>query len=163
MIERTFVMIKPDGVQRQLVGEVIKRLENVGLKLIAMKMLWVDKDLAAKHYTEDIAIRRGDRVRSNAINYIVEGPVVAMAWEGIHAIEIVRKIVGTTESKSAAPGTIRGDYTHMSFSYADAKNVSIKNIIHASADAKDAAYEIPLWFFEKELHTYKTVHETHVY
>ena len=162
-MERTFVMIKPDGVQRQLAGEVIKRFENVGLKLIGMKMLWVNKDFAAKHYTEDIAIRRGERVRSDAINYITEGPVIAMVWEGIHTIDVVRKIVGTTESKSAAPGTIRGDYTHMSFSYADAKKASIKNIIHASGDAKDAAYEISLWFTEKELHSYKTVHEVHVY
>ena len=162
-MERTFVMIKPDGVQRQLAGEVIKRFENVGLKLIGMKMLWVNKDFAAKHYTEDIAIRRGERVRSDAINYITEGPVIAMVWEGIHAVDIVRKIVGTTESKSAAPGTIRGDYTHMSFSYADEKKTSIKNVIHASGDVKDAAYEIPLWFTEKELHSYKTVHEAHVY
>jgi len=163
MIERTFVMVKPDGVQRQLVGEIIKRFENAGLKLIGMKMVWVDKDFASKHYTEDITIRRGQRVRSDAIRFIIGGPVIAMVWEGIHAIDVVRKLVGTTESKSAAPGTIRGDYTHMSFPYADERKVPIKNVIHASADAKDAEYEIALWFIKEELFTYKTVHDVHLY
>jgi len=162
MIERTFVMIKPDGVQRQLVGEVIRRFENVGLKLVGMKMLWIDKDFASKHYTEDIAIRRGERVRNDMIQYATAGPVVAMVWEGIQAIEVVRKLVGGTEPKSAAPGTIRGDFTHMSFGYADVKQIAAKNVIHASGDAKDAAYEVRLWFSEEELFKYKTVHEGHV-
>lgn len=163
MMERTFVMIKPDGVQRQLVGEIIKRFENVGLKLIAMKMLSIDEDFAKKHYTEDIAIRRGEHVRNGLVTYVVQGPVIAMVWEGIHAIEVVRKIVGPTESKIAAPGTIRGDFTHMSFSYADEKKISLRNVIHASGDAKDSAYEISLWFTAKEIANYKTVHELYVY
>ncbi|MDP3728682.1 MAG: nucleoside-diphosphate kinase [bacterium] len=159
MIERTFVMIKPDGVKRSLIGEVIKRFENVGLKLIGMKMLWIDKDFASKHYTEDISIRRGERVRNDMISYAVEGPVIAMVWEGVQAIEVVRKLVGGTEPKLALPGTIRGDFTHVSFAYADNKRIAVRNVIHASGDAKDAAYEIQLWFSEEDLFKYKTVHE----
>jgi nucleoside-diphosphate kinase len=162
MIERTFVAIKPDGVQRGLVGEVLRRFENAGLKIVGMKMQWIDKDFARKHYTEDIAKRRGAHVREMLIDYITEGPIIAIVLEGVHAIEVVRKIVGPTEPKTAMPGTIRGDYTHVSFSYADEKKKSIKNIIHASGNAEDAKYEIPLWFTDKELHTYKTVHDIHV-
>ncbi|MBN1544523.1 nucleoside-diphosphate kinase [Candidatus Woesearchaeota archaeon] len=162
MIERTFVAIKPDGVQRGLVGEIIKRLENVGLKIIGMKMMWIDKEFAKKHYTEDIAKRRGEHVREMLLDYITEGPIIVMAWEGIHAIDVVRKLVGPTEPKSALPGTIRGDFTHVSFTHADAQKKSIKNVIHASGDGKDAKYELNLWFSPLELHTYRTVHEAHV-
>jgi nucleoside-diphosphate kinase len=162
MIERTFVAIKPDGVQRGLVGEVIKRFENAGLKIIGMKMQWIDKEFARKHYTEDIAKRRGEHVREMLLDYITEGPIVVMAIEGIHAIEVVRKIVGPTEPKAAAPGTIRGDFTHMSFAYADTNKISVKNVIHASGDRKDADYEVALWFSAKELHSYKTVHDVHI-
>lgn len=163
MIERTFVMIKPDGVQRSLVGEVIKRFESSGLKLIAMKMIWVDKDFAKKHYTEDIAQRRGEHVRNALVEYVAQGPVVVMIWEGVAAIEVVRKIVGGTEPKSALPGTIRGDYTHVSYGYADEKKIAVKNIIHASGDKKDAEYETGLWFSQEEIFTYKTVHDAHLY
>ncbi|MFC1742090.1 nucleoside-diphosphate kinase [Nanoarchaeota archaeon] len=162
MIEKTFVAVKPDGVQRGIIGEVIKRFENSGLKIIGMKMVWIDKEFAKKHYTEDIAKRRGEKVRELLLDYITEGPIVVMALEGVHAIEVVRKIVGPTEPKSAAPGTIRGDYTHVSFSYADDKEISVKNVIHASGDAKDAEYEVNLWFTPTELHTYKTVHDKHI-
>jgi len=162
MIERTFVAIKPDGVQRGLVGEVIKRFENAGLKIIGMKMVWIDKEFAKKHYTEDISKRRGEKVRELLLDYIIEGPIIAMVIEGIHAIEVVRKIVGPTEPKTAPPGTIRGDFTHMSFSHADAKQISVKNVIHASGNADDAKYEVSLWFTAKELHSYKTVHDLHI-
>ncbi|MBI5798101.1 nucleoside-diphosphate kinase [Candidatus Woesearchaeota archaeon] len=163
MIERTFVMIKPDGVKRALIGEVIRRFENSGLKLIGMKMLHVDKDFAKKHYTEDITVRRGEAVRNMLLDYVVEGPVVAMVWEGVVAIEVVRKIVGGTEPRTAVPGTIRGDYTHVSYAYADAKKLPVKNIIHASGDAKDAAHEVALWFSAKELFSYTNVHDVHLY
>jgi len=92
----------------------------------------------------------------------VEGPVVALCIEGINAIENVRKMVGSTEPKAALPGTIRGDFSHVSFAYADTKSQAIKNLIHASADAKDAAVEVKLWFTARELHTYKSVHDIHV-
>jgi len=162
VIERTFVAIKPDGVARGLVGEVIKRFENVGLKIVAMKMQWIDKEFARKHYTEDIAKRRGEHVREMLLDYITEGPIIAMVLEGIHAVELVRKIVGSTEPKASPPGTIRGDFTHMSYDYADSHKKSIKNIIHASGNIDDAKYEVDLWFKKEELHSYKTVHDVHV-
>lgn len=159
MIQRTLVLIKPDGVRRGLVGEVISRFENIGLKLIGLKMQSVDEDFAKKHYTDDISIRRGEQVRKNLIKYVQEGPVVAMVLEGIEAIETVRKIVGDTEPKKALPGTIRGDYCHVSYGYADKKEMAIKNIIHASGNQKDADYEVKLWFSDSELHDYKLNHE----
>ena len=94
MIERTLVLIKPDGVKRSLIGECISRFERRGLKIVGMKMKRADKEFAMKHYTEDITKRRGEKVRNNLINFIISGPVVAMVVEGVHAVEAVRKIVG---------------------------------------------------------------------
>jgi len=158
-MERTLVLIKPEGVQRHLVGKIITRFEDAGLKIIGMKQVWVDKEFAKKHYTEDIVERRGEKVREMLLEYIIEGPVVAMCLEGVNAIENVRKIVGGTEPRTSPPGTIRGDFAHISFSYADKKNLPIKNLIHASSDEKDAKSEIKLWFNEKELHQYKTIQD----
>ncbi|MDP4012878.1 MAG: nucleoside-diphosphate kinase [Candidatus Nanoarchaeia archaeon] len=162
MIERTLVLIKPDGVQRSLVGEIISRFERIGLKILGMKFIHVTKDFAEKHYTEDIAKRRGENVRNWLLEFITEGPVVALCLEGVEAIEIVRKMVGGTEPKSAAPGTIRGDYSHVSYSYADKNNIPIRNLIHASGDKKDAEKEVPLWFSEAELFEYEVSHEKHI-
>ena len=162
MIERTLVLIKPDGVQRCLVGKILQRFENAGLKIIGMKMQWVDKEFAKRHYTEDISKRRGEKVRNLLLGFITEGPVIAFVLEGINAIENVRKIVGSTEPKSAQPGTIRGDFCHVSYSYADGKEIAVKNIIHASSDKDDAENEIKLWFEDKELNSYKTVHDIHI-
>lgn len=163
MMERTLVLIKPDGVQRSLTGEIISRFERVGFKIIGMKMVWIDKKFAEKHYTEDITKRRGEKVRNDLLKYIVEGPVIAIVLEGINVIENVRKLVGGTEPKSAPPGTIRGDYAHVSYAYADNKGIAIKNLIHASGDKKDAEYELKLWFSDKELHSYKNVHDVHIF
>ncbi|MCK5025959.1 MAG: nucleoside-diphosphate kinase [Nanoarchaeota archaeon] len=162
MIEKTLVLIKPDGVQRCLVGKIIQRFEDSGLKIIGMKMQWIDKEFAKQHYTQDVAERRGEKVREVLLDFITEGPVVAMCIEGIKAIENVRKITGTTEPKAAAPGTIRGDFAHVSFSYADNKEIAVKNIIHASADQGDAETEIKLWFKPEEMHSFKTVHDTFI-
>ncbi|HJX05797.1 MAG TPA: nucleoside-diphosphate kinase [Candidatus Nanoarchaeia archaeon] len=162
LIERTLVLIKPDGVQRGLIGRIITRFEDVGLKIIGMKMVWADKDFAHKHYTEDLAKRRGEHVRKYMTDFIMLGPVIAMAIEGVDAIENVRKMVGSTEPKAALPGTIRGDFTHVSYSHCDEKKQGVRNVIHASADKKDAEYEVKLWFKPEELHTYKTVHDVHV-
>lgn len=158
-IEKTLVLIKPEGIQRGLIGKIISRFEDAGLKIIAMKQVWVDKEFAKKHYTEDIAKRRGEKVRKALLDYIVEGPVIAIVLEGVNAIENTRKIVGGTEPKSAPPGTIRGDFAHVSFAYADKKNIAIKNLIHASSDKKDAKREIALWFSDSELHNYKTIQD----
>ena len=155
-------MIKPDGVQRQLTGDVIKRFELAGLKLIGLKMKWVDKDFALQHYTEDISKRRGEHVRNYLVEFLQEGPVVAMVFEGVNAIENVRKIVGATEPRAAQPGTIRGDFAHVSFGYADKVQQAVRNIIHASGNKAEAKEEVKLWFKKDELHTYETVHEKHI-
>ena len=161
-IEQTLVLVKPDGLQRGLVGEIIKRFEQRGLKIVALKLTKVDKDFSQKHYTEDIAKRRGKKVRERLVEYIKSEPVVAMIVEGVDAVENVRKLCGETESKSAIPGTIRGDYSHVSFGHADEKGIAVKNLVHASANQEEAKYEIALWFSVDEIHSYKRSDEDHV-
>ena len=161
MIERTLVLVKPDGVERGLVGEIIKRFEQRGLKVVALKMSKIDKKFAQQHYTEDITKRRGQHVREHLLEFLTEGPVVAMVIEGVNAIENVRKIVGDTEPKAALPGTIRGDFAHVSYHHADTKKTAIRNLVHASSGA-DAPQEIALWFKKEEIYTYPTVHDKHI-
>lgn len=163
MIEQTLVLVKPDGVSRGLIGEVIKRFEQRGLKIVGLKLLKTDLDQAKKHYTDDISKRRGEKVRSMLLEFITEGPIVAMVVEGVNAIENVRKIVGPTESKSAQPGTIRGDFSHVSFDYADKKEMPVRNIIHASGNEEDAKIEVPLWFSIDEIHSYKRSGDEHLF
>ena len=151
MIQRTLILIKPDGVRRGLTGEILSRFEKVGIKIIGMKMVWVDRDFSKKHYAEHV--EKG--FYPGLENMIVEGPVIAAVLEGVEVVEVVRKMCGGTEPKGAAPGTIRGDYAHHSYGLADAKGMAVKNVIHASGDLKDAKKEVPLWFEESELHTYK--------
>jgi len=157
MIERTFVMVKTDGVQRGIVGDIISRLEKTGLKLIGLKMKWVDEDFAKEHYAE----HKEKDFFAPLVNFLKEGPVVAMVFEGVESVELVRKIVGGTEPKTALPGTIRGDYAHVSYGHADKKKIAIKNLIHASANKEDAEKEVLLWFAVDELYQYKNLHETH--
>ena len=159
LIERTLVLLKPDAVQRGLIGNIVTRFENAGLKIVGMKQVWVDEEFSKKHYHEHV-----DKPFYKGLEkFITSGPVVAMVLEGVLAIEVVRKIVGSTEPKKALPGTIRGDFAHHSYEYADKKGIAIKNLIHASDGKETAKKEIALWFKEKELHTYKTVHEMHVF
>ena len=157
MIEQTLVLIKPDGVERGIIGEIISRFEKVGLKIAGMKLVWVDKEFAKQHYAEHV----DKPFYSGLESMITMGPVVAMALEGIDAISLVRKMVGETEPKSAPPGTIRGDFAHHSYHYTDKKGISIKNLIHASGNQEDADAEIKLWFEENEIHSYDTVHQIH--
>ena len=128
-----------------------------------MKLVQIDKEFAKKHYTDDVAKRRGEDVRKWLLDYITEGPVVAMVIEGINTVELVRKIAGTTEPKAALPGTIRGDFAHISIAYADKKKKPIKNLVHASGSKKEAEYEIGLWFSEGELFDYKTNHHDDIF
>ena len=160
-VNKTLVLIKPDGIKRGLMGRVISRFEDAGMKIVGMKMRNVAEEHALKHYTEDISIRRGEKVRTMLIDFLKTGPVLAFVVEGVNAIENVRKIVGTTEPKSAAPGTIRGDFAHVSFSHADEKGKVVENLIHASSDEADAEREVWLWFNEDELADYKLAHESH--
>jgi len=135
------------------------RFEDAGLKIIGMKMMWADEEFAKKHYREDIAEKHGERVRNGLVTYLKEGPVIAMVLEGVEAIAVTRKIVGTTYPSESPAGTIRGDFAHISKDYANANKIMVKNLIHASGNKKDADIEIPIWFKDKELHSYKTVHD----
>lgn len=163
VLQQTLVLVKPDGVARGLTGEVLKRFEQRGLKIVALKLVRIDMDHAKQHYTEDITERHGEKIRNQLLDYITDGPVTAIIIEGVDAIENVRKIVGATESKSALPGTIRGDFTHVSYSHADKKEIPVRNVIHASADEKDAKNETALWFSIDELCDYRRTDEDHVF
>lgn len=160
-IERTLILFKPDAVQRGLVGEILTRFERVGLKIIGTKMIAPDKDHYYKHYEEigQMVTRRGEDKFNITLDMMLEGPVIAMVFEGVEAVELVRKLVGTTEPKSALPGTIRGDYSHMSFGYGDVKNKGIPNLIHASGDPEEAKKEISHWFSQDELYDYGVLNE----
>lgn len=160
-VERTLVVFKPDSVQRGIVGEILQRFERVGLKIIGTKMVAPGKDHYYAHY-EDIgklATRRGEETLKITLDMMMDGPVIAMVLEGVEAVAVVRKIVGPTEPKSADMGTIRGDYSHISFGYADSCQKGVPNLIHASGNSQEAAQEIAHWFREDELVVYKKLDE----
>jgi nucleoside-diphosphate kinase len=150
-LERSLILLKPDAIERGIVGEIITRFERVGAKMVGLKMLVSEKDMASKHYTEDLAIRRGQKVRDLMINMITSGPVIALVLEGVEIVEVVRKMIGATEPKSAAPGTIRGDYAHVSYKHADAHEIGVFNLIHASGSVEEAPVEVAVWFKPEEL------------
>jgi nucleoside-diphosphate kinase len=149
-IEHTFVMIKPDGVQRAIVGELLTRFEKVGFKIIALKMFWMDQEFSRRHYAEHV----DKPFYQEMENFITEGPVLAFVLEGRGAIAAVRKMIGAMRPEESAPGTIRGDYAH---ALGDTRNV-----IHASSSADDAAQEIKLWFDRSEIYSYKRSDERQV-
>lgn len=176
MIEKTLVLIKHDGVERGLVGEIIRRLERTGLMLIAMKMLHANEELSKNHYhvTKEWAsnlfnktkeayekqgkkfgfkdpIEYGKLIQSWNVKFLREGRVVALVLEGPHAVEIVRKIVGHTEPRQANPGTIRGDFVYESYNLADSEKRNVRNLVHASGDVDEAKREISLWFSDEEI------------
>lgn len=160
-IEKTLVVFKPDAVQRGLVGEILTRFERVGLKIVGTKMLAPDRNHYYKHYEEigKMVTRRGEDTFNITLEMMLSGPVIAMVFEGVEAVALVRKLVGTTEPKSAAPGTIRGDYSHMSFGYGDGAHKGIPNLIHASGDPEEAEQEISHWFSDAELYDYSVSSE----
>ncbi|MBI3256147.1 MAG: nucleoside-diphosphate kinase [Candidatus Andersenbacteria bacterium] len=181
MIEQTLAIIKPDGVQRGLVGDIIHRFERAGLKIVGMKMVWADKEMVGKHYEDDqdylksvgqkaleaaasrgqamkeTALEIGQRVRKSNMRYMAVGPVVAFVLQGNTAVQTVRNIIGGTNPLTADIGTIRGDLTIDDFQQADAERRSTRNLMHASGTVAEAEREIPLWFSKKELHDYQTV------
>ncbi len=155
-LQITLVLFKPDAIRRGLSGEILTRLEKIGLKIRALKLVHATPELAGQHYSyEDIAVRHGEAVRNQLITFITSGPVLALALEGDQAIEIVRKLCGPTEPLKAPPGTIRGDYCHQSFALSTIAGQSIRNVIHASANPEDAARELALWFDPSEYCSYK--------
>lgn len=140
-MERTFIMIKPDGVQRGLIGDIVSRFEHRGLKLVGAKLLQVDKDLAEKHYAE----HRERPFFGELVSFITSSPVFAMVWEGANAVSIARSMMGKTNPVDSLPGTIRGDY-----------GISVgMNLIHGSDSTESAAREIALWFNSSELTSYE--------
>jgi nucleoside-diphosphate kinase len=161
MTERTLIILKPDALQRGIAGEIITRFERVGLKLVAAKMVAPDKEHYHHHYENigKMISRRGQKAFDVTVDMMQTGPVLAIVLEGVEAVSLVRKMVGTTEPKSALPGTIRGDYSHMSFGYADEQGVGIPNLIHASGDPEEATEEISHWFNENEVYDYTAAHE----
>ena len=159
-MERTLIVFKPDAVMRGIVGEILTRFERVGLKIVGAKMLQPDQEHFFQHYEGigTLKTRKGDEIFDTQLREMQQGPVIAMVLEGIDAIELVRKMVGPTEPKSAQPGTIRGDYAHMSYGHSGAAKRGIPNVMHASADAKEAKLEVAHWFSEGEMFDYETVH-----
>lgn len=148
-MERTFVMVKPDGVQRGLVGEIISRLERKGLKIVAIKMLKIPMEMAEKHYEE----HKNKLFFSSLISYITSGPVIAMVVEGKNAVKVVRKLVGATNPAEAEPGTIRGDF-----------GLDLgRNVVHASDSIASAEREIRLFFRDEEILNYERDLDAWVY
>ncbi len=185
--ERTLVLIKPDGVQRGLVGEILARFEKCGLKIIGMKMVYPNEKLAGDHYIADeawltavgekakgayekkgVKIDKTEReigldIRGKLIKYLSMSPVVAFTLEGHNAVAHVRKLVGATSPGDAEPGSIRGDYTFDTYALADGTGRPIQNLIHASGAVDEADREIALWFTDKELHDWERVDEALFY
>ncbi len=157
MIERTLVLIKPDGLQRGLVGAITSRFEHVGLKIVAMELRQPDKALVEKHYQE----HQGKSFYPMLEETLLVAPVVAMVLEGISAVALVRKLVGATEPAQAAPGTIRGDNCQLSYEYATAHHKAIRNTVHASANREDAEHEVNLWFGKDAFVSYSIDSEEH--
>jgi nucleoside-diphosphate kinase len=186
--ERTFVLIKPDGVKRGLIGEIISRIEQRGLKIVALKMIWATKEQIDEHYPKDGAwIKRlgektlatyekygydaeneigttdpykiGQIVRGWLMDYMTSGPIVKMIVEGIHAVDMVRKMVGNSIPALAEMGTIRGDFSVDSAVLANRQKRAIHNLVHASETEKEAAHEIDFWFAPEELCAYKRAEE----
>jgi nucleoside-diphosphate kinase len=192
-MEKTVVLVKPDGVKRGLCGEIISRFEKVGLKIVAMKMVWVDADHVKKHYPskrEDWLRKIGEKtlkayeeygkdpqeklgtldpleigrmINKWNVDYLTSGPVVAMVLEGNHAISVVRKLVGFTHPNLADAGTIRAELSCDSTDAANESKRAARNLVHASGNLEEAKFEEELWFHKKEIHAYKRVDEDLIY
>ncbi|MCX6813111.1 MAG: nucleoside-diphosphate kinase [Candidatus Azambacteria bacterium] len=186
--ERTVVLIKPDGIQRSLIGEIIKRYERSGLKLVGVKMVVPTSEHVEKHYTIDPQWRRitGEKtiksykdkglnppsedplaitaiILNNLKKYMASGPVIALVWQGVHAVKIARKITGGTEPLTSDVGTIRGDFVLDSYQLSDMDGRAVRNLIHASGSVDEAEKEISLWFQPEEIINYRLVQEQILY
>ncbi len=161
-IEQTLVVFKPDAVQRALSGEILARFEKAGLKIVAMKMVAPDQKHFHEHYEgiSQLITRWGKEIYDITLSHMTEGPVIAVVLEGVEAVKHVRKMVGTTDPQESAPGTIRGDYTHLSRAYTNERGGTLPNIVHASGDPDEAKKEVALWFTPEEVYSYTNVHET---
>lgn len=186
--ERTLVIIKPDGIQRSLIGEIVQRYERVGLKLTALKMIVPSQAQVLRHYTLDPEWRvktglktikgyedKGlkppytdplkitEIILKNNARYMTSGPVIVMIWQGAHAVQLVRKITGGTEPLMSDVGTIRGDFVIDSYSMSDGDGRAVRNLVHASGSVKEAEDEINHWFKENEIIDYSIISEKILY
>lgn len=160
-MERTLVILKPDTIKRGLVGEIITRFERAGLKIIAMKMISPDEEHFREHYEgiSNLISRWGEDIYNVTLHQMTESPVIAFVLEGIESVQHVRKMVGTTDPKDSAPGTIRGDFTHITRGYTNPIGATLPNLLHASGNVEEAEMEIKLWFDDAEVYgDYETVH-----
>lgn len=185
--ERTLVILKPDAIQRSLVGTVLSRIENTGLKFVAMKFLLPEADQCWKHYNKDEAwfLKKGNRIvddrkaqnlpiekealeygkdiiKSN-VDFFTSGPVLAFVVEGNQSVAIVKKLVGGTEPTTSDVGTIRGDFTVDSYALSSIDNRAVRNLVHCSDSPEEAEREIPIWFNEKDILNYRLVQEQILY
>lgn len=142
MTESTFIILKPDALRRGLCGQILSRFENCGLKLAAVKLIQAKREQAEEHYAE----HRGKYFYEPLVESLICSPIMLIALEGSHAVDIVRKLVGSTEPLKSVPGTIRGDFTHISYDRAAVRKGVISNLIHASDSAESAERELKLWF-----------------
>ncbi|MDI3496289.1 MAG: nucleoside-diphosphate kinase [Patescibacteria group bacterium] len=185
--ERTLVILKPDAVQRGLIGEIIGRIERTGLKMVGLKMIMAQEDQCWQHYNKDEAwfLSKGEKVLENRqaaglpiekeaieygrdiigalVKFMTCSPIVPMVFEGNQAVGIVKKLVGSTEPLSSDGGTIRGDYTLDSFELANFDGRAVRNLIHCSDQVEEAKREISIWFTEKELLSYSLINEKILY
>ena len=185
--EQTLVLLKPDAVQRSLVGEIISRFERVGLKIVGMKLTWPTSDQAYKHYVKneeeitalgnrsiegkkksgmevtDDPTELGKKIIDRLVRFLVASPIVALVLEGNKAVPLVRKLVGATEPLQSDIGTIRGDFTLDSYDMADGSNRAVRNLIHASSNQEEAKYEIKVWFSSEEILSYKGINDVVLY
>ena len=187
-VERTLVLLKPDTIQRNLVGEVIRRFETAGLKIVAMKFLSCTPEQAIKHYVKNdaeyealgnrsiagmqkagmditgvVAREKGEAIINALVKFLTASPIVALVLEGHQAVKLTRKLVGSTEPLNSDVGTIRGDYTLDSYVMADADSRAIRNLVHASGNVEEAEYEIPVWFKPEEVIDYRCVRDAILY
>jgi nucleoside-diphosphate kinase len=153
-MERTLIILKPDTIQRGIIGEIITRFERAGLKIVAMKMIAPDELHFHKHYEgiSGLISRWGEDIYNVTLKQMTETPVIVFVLEGIEAVSHVRKMVGATDPKDSAPGTIRGDYTHITRGYTNPIGATLPNIVHASGNAEEANQEIDLWFKQDEIY-----------
>lgn len=157
-VERTLVLLKPDAVARGLVGRLVQRFEDAGLKIVGVKMRLMDAELARRHYF-DLEERHGKSVFDLTAGFMQTGPVIALVLEGVEAVANVRKLVGNTFPDQAPAGTIRGDFAHTSKAYADTQRKVVPNLVHASGNLEEAKYEVDVWFGQDELFEYQTLAE----
>ncbi|MEV6490107.1 nucleoside-diphosphate kinase [Actinoplanes sp. NPDC051633] len=161
-VERTLVLMKPDAVMRGLVGRIVQRFEDAGLKIVGSKMKRLDPDFTKRHYF-DLEERFGPTVYAKTAEFMQQGPVLALVLEGVEAAKNVRRIVGSTFPNESAAGTVRGDFAHVSKAYTDAQHKVIANLVHASGNSEEAKYEVDLWFDTDELFEYETLAEKYTF